>query len=1282
MPHLKPNPLTMRPTVWRLFAMRRVLAFLLLLVALPAVADERDALQRAANRLRRPAGATALADVLAAARTLGAVPPAELVKALTPAAQKWLASPQTRHSVVADFLTDLLAEAARRAGDTQALARWRAAQGVVTHWSWLGPFGAEHGSAFPRQSPVEREAQRVGAGATPPQPAWPGRSGQVAWQPVPAGLLGGTNRLAVDEWVEQPDDAIVFLQAWVRPHTPGPAQLRVGVVGAVRVYLDGVPVVQLPEHAELFGISHAAPLLPDVPLATVQLSAGWHRLLLKMAPAVGNLPVRVSLRDAAGAPLPLDVRADLPPQSEVLAVAPTPTDAEAPEPTWQPDGALGLRWPLDGPPPKASPLPALVALGWHSWPMHADLTERLLTLDPADLPADGDVAVGHALLAGELGDRIDRLRLWADVLPDNAQLLLAQVSALDAMGKTPQAHRLWQDWVARTGRRPEDELVRGCILRAALWTRLGADTVASELLTRCTKRWPDAPELLEARIRDAVARDDLAGAVTLHAQWVALEPGRLDVQTGLLTALVDADRQADAQALAARLATQFADRTRGWEILARYELARNQPALALAELAKLPPHLVLASTLELRARALALLQDKPADAIAALRAAVERAPARADLRWRLAQLQPEGEFFTPYRRDLVALVRSELADTRAHPAEDRLQQNVIQGVGNGQQAQYEALVRYLGPGCEANQTVDIDYAPTLSRADVLQAVIVRQDGRVEPCTSQNVDQFGEDDSGMYFDLERITLHFNNLRPGDAIVVEHVERDLAPTPFGLVFGELLTLGDTRPVRETDVVVLLPAGTQARAQVVDPRPNQPPMPQLVQRRVQLAAGHDAGAWDEWRLQLGPQAAIPSEENMPGTTDVMPYLHLSTFASWTALTQWWSQLAAEAIPARGADPVVHAEAVRLTQGLTTDEEKVRALYAFATTQVRYVGLEFGIHSLKPHAVREVLQRAFGDCKDKATLLVALLAEVGIEAQVVLVRTEDNGRLHDSVASLGVFNHAIAYVPSLNLWLDATATHHAPRELPEGDAGGVALRIVKSGQAQLEVMPDAQAHAHLQAVKLELQVQPDGAALLALDFEMHGRSAAEARAQLWVDTSRREQMEQFLSARFPGIVVQELATTGIEPLEETVKLHVRARAPEWAHRLPDGGLSVQPLRPSQPYVQMFRVKAGRKQPLVLSHAAEMAHTTWLVPPPGYAVARLPAPVEEFVRGADGQPLGQFSLRCELAADGALTLRTHLQIDRRVVPAEDVPALLRWLTGVDNVLRVDVPLRKVTAQP
>lgn len=1249
-----------------------------MLLALPARADERAQLRTLQSALQRDLKPPRVGELLAVARLMDAVPPAGVVAALQPVARKWLGKAIGR-SEAGRLLRHLLVEAADRAGDFASMRKWHDPTGVLGGWQWLGPFGNEHGSAFARVSAVE---------TSPPDRAhaFPGRTGQVAWQTLPPGLVRADGRVHLEDVVERADDAIVFAQTWFAVQGSGEVVVRVAASGPVRVLLDGVVLGERLALPESPGLPGAVPALPDMPIARVILGPGVHRLLVKLAPAAAQMPLRVSLTRPDGTPLATETQPEPPQTSTASAPLPVvlPQSVTA-------DTALGNRWPEAGD-VKPAVMAAVAALGWHGWPLPQELEERLLATPPIELPLEPQLALAHAHVAGEAGDRVDRLRQWQDLLPDDVDVLLAAVEALDAMEKSTEAQRLWLAWEARTGRHPEAERARGCVQRAGLWTRLEADVAAALTLAQCAEHWPDAPVVLEARIRDAVAGDNLTEAVALHRRLVAVEPGRLERHTALLVALADTEDVAGAVAQAASMRAQFPARARGDEVVARLHLARREPAAALAALRTLPAHLAQTSTWEAMARATLQVpappggpQNAPQDtAIALLKQAIERAPARADLRLRLARLQPDGEFYAPYRQDLLALVRREREAKRVHAVEERLQRTVIQGIGNGQQAKYEALVRYLGPGCEAEQTVEVEYAPTLTRADVVQASIVRADGRIEPCASQDVDQFGQDESGMYFDLERISLKFQNLRPGDTLVVEHVTRDLAPTPFGLVFGELLVLADVRPVRETDVVVLLPAGTRVFAQAVDPRPGSQPMAQPQHRTVQPQGQHDGGAWEEWRLQLGPLEAVPSAANMPGWTDVAPYLHLSTFADWAQLGAWWKLLAAEAIPATGTDPVLRAEALRLTKGLETDAQKVRALYHFATTQIRYVGLEFGIHSLKPHAVRDVLHRGFGDCKDKATLLVALLAEVGIPAQVALVRTMDNGGLHDNVASLGVFNHAIAYVPSLKWWLDATATHHGPLELPGGDASGLALRIARQGPPTPapERLPEGAALEHLQTSKLELRLSKDAATRVDLQFTLLGLPAAETRSQLWVPTTRKEQLEQLLATRFPGLTVDALEVTGVDPPEDALGLHITAHVPHWGRVLADGALSVQPLRPSQPYLQLYGVSTDRPQPLVLAHTVALDHTVWVVPPPGMGVARIPAPVQLRVTAKDGSPLGEMTLTAAVAADGALTLRTSFRLWKRQVEVVDVERLQQFLTAVDNVLRSDVPLQPLAVAP
>src|ERR1700744_4604515 len=74
-------------------------------------------------------------------------------------------------------------------------------------------------------------------------------------------------------------------------------------------------------------------------------------------------------------------------------------------------------------------------------------------------------------------------------------------------------------------------------------------------------------------------------------------------------------------------------------------------------------------------------------------------------------------------------------------------------------------------------------------------------------------------------------------------------------------------------------------------------------------------------------------------------------------------------------------------LTKGLTTDEDKVHAIFNDVALHVHYVGLDFGIGRYQPHPADDVLSNEYGDCKDKHTLLVSLFKAAGIEAWPALI-------------------------------------------------------------------------------------------------------------------------------------------------------------------------------------------------------------------------------------------------------------------------------------------------------
>jgi hypothetical protein len=109
-------------------------------------------------------------------------------------------------------------------------------------------------------------------------------------------------------------------------------------------------------------------------------------------------------------------------------------------------------------------------------------------------------------------------------------------------------------------------------------------------------------------------------------------------------------------------------------------------------------------------------------------------------------------------------------------------------------------------------------------------------------------------------------------------------------------------------------------------------------------------------------------------------------STDGSWSGIGVWYDALAKDRLT---ATPEIAAKAQELTAGKSDFFEKGEAITEFVQREVRYVAIEVGIGGNQPHAAGDVFRNRYGDCKDKATLVSAMLSAVGIHAALMLVDT-----------------------------------------------------------------------------------------------------------------------------------------------------------------------------------------------------------------------------------------------------------------------------------------------------
>jgi tetratricopeptide (TPR) repeat protein len=185
----------------------------------------------------------------------------------------------------------------------------------------------------------------------------------------------------------------------------------------------------------------------------------------------------------------------------------------------------------------------------------------------------------------------------------------------------------------------------------------------------------------------------------------------------------------------------------------------------------------------------------------------------------------------------------------------------------------------------------------------------------------------------------------------------------------------------------------------------------------------------------------ATIDGDINLPSTSTPLPILEFSTGASWAAVAREYAAL---------SDPHILADQVRTLLPATPAATRlgtIQQLVQRLHKEVRYTGIEFDEAQLTPQSPAEVLKRHYGDCKDKATLLVAMLRAANIPAHLALLSAGEGADVNPTLPGMNRFNHAIVYVPASGgeaaMWIDATAEFNAVGTLPYDDAERLALII-----------------------------------------------------------------------------------------------------------------------------------------------------------------------------------------------------------------------------------------------
>jgi tetratricopeptide (TPR) repeat protein/transglutaminase-like putative cysteine protease len=276
--------------------------------------------------------------------------------------------------------------------------------------------------------------------------------------------------------------------------------------------------------------------------------------------------------------------------------------------------------------------------------------------------------------------------------------------------------------------------------------------------------------------------------------------------------------------------------------------------------------------------------------------------------------------------------------------------------------------------------------------------------------------------------------------------------------------------------------------------------------------------------WSFSTRKAPPLMPEPGMAPAGDALWSATVSTVKDWDAYVRWENALLGEAF---GPSAEIDALARRLTEGARTPREKIDRLWAYAAQEIRYQQeYEDTIAGVKPHSAAVVRERGYGDCKDKAVLLIRLARVVGVEMRFALLRTRPYGQVQRQIPNQQ-FNHAIVHVPKQAgideaFFLDATTNGLDVGNARTDDEGASSL-VIDPLTGRWEFLPIPYQPAELEHVKhrFEIKLADPGKAPARDHFEVRGNPAAGMRVSLRNKEGAKKFFHGLTDRLFPGAAV-----------------------------------------------------------------------------------------------------------------------------------------------------------------
>jgi len=565
-------------------------------------------------------------------------------------------------------------------------------------------------------------------------------------------------------------------------------------------------------------------------------------------------------------------------------------------------------------------------------------------------------------------------------------------------------------------------------------------------------------------------------------------------------------------------------------------------------------------------------------------------------------------------------------------------------------------VRILSRDGRGEATAATTYNTDSEKVKDMRAWMLRPNGQVIKYGKEQTMDGVADDNDVYNEARRRLISGkDDVEPGAVfgyeIVVE--SKDIfAYFPWGF--------GDSHPVLASSISVTVPTDWRAEGVVF----NHP--------KIEPTVNGSTYTWQARNLD-----GIKAESGSPSLANLVPRMVvrifppagksaglLRTFESWADVSRYMSEISD---PQVQLDDALAGKAREITANAKTEFEKIQAIGRYAQG-IKYVSIQIGAGrggGYRPHSSLEVFKKSYGDCKDKANLMRAMLKALNIPAYPVIIYSGDPTFVREEWPSPGQFNHCIIAVkvsdetqaatiithPKLGrlLIFDATDEDTPVGDLPDHEQGSFAL-IVAANDGMLMRMPTTPPEANKLVRHADVTINESGNINAKISERSVGQAAVTER-RLFKALARPEytkRIERWITRGITGANVSK-----VEPADHQAEgkfaLDIEFAAQAYGQSMRGKLLVFKPALVAHRF-SLDLTEPKRKHPLVLESEA-FSETVRIKLPEGFEVDEMPdsAKLE--------MPFGTYTANFEVK-DGHLIFTRQLEVKATTIPAVLYPVV------------------------